>query len=125
MSELRLLLVTDTVGGVWTYSLDLARALRPLGIEAILAVMGPPATEQQVEDAGDIRLIDTGLPLEWLASDAEDVRSSGRAITELAAAVGADVVQTSSAALLADAGLRQPSVSVQHSCVASWWAAVK
>ncbi|HEX8838875.1 MAG TPA: glycosyltransferase family 4 protein [Sphingomicrobium sp.] len=125
MSELRLLLVTDAVGGVWTYSLELARALRPLGIEATLAVMGPAATEQQVDDAGDIRVVDTGLPLEWLASDAGAVHSSGRAIAALAAAEGVDIVQTSSAALLADADLRQPSVAVQHSCVASWWAAVK
>jgi glycosyltransferase involved in cell wall biosynthesis len=34
-------------------------------------------------------------------------------------------VQTSSAALLADSEFDQPCVAVQHSCVASWWAAVK
>lgn len=125
MSELRLLLVTDAVGGVWTYSLDLARALRPLGIETVLAVMGPKATERQIEEAGGLRLIDTGLPLEWLAVDAGEVRSSGRAIAELAEAESVDVVQSSSAALLADAGITQPCVATQHSCVASWWAAVK
>jgi glycosyltransferase involved in cell wall biosynthesis len=36
-----------------------------------------------------------------------------------------DIVQTSSAALLADSDFDQPCVAVQHSCVASWWAAVK
>lgn len=125
MSELRLLLVTDAVGGVWTYSIELARALRSLGIETILAVMGPAATERQIEEAGDIRLIDTGLPLEWLASDADEVRSSGRAIAKIAAAEDVDIVQTSSSALLADADIAQPCVAVQHSCTSSWWAAVK
>lgn len=125
MSELRLLLVTDAVGGVWTYSLELARALRPLDVNTTLAVMGPPATERQVEEAGDIRLIDTRLPLEWLASDADEVRSSGRAIADIAGAEKVDIFQTSSAALLADADIAQRCVAVQHSCVASWWAAVK
>ena len=37
------LLVTDAVGGVWVYSLELARALAPLGIETVLAVIGPVA----------------------------------------------------------------------------------
>ena len=38
---MKLLLTTDAVGGVWTYSLDLARALAPHGVETVLAVMGP------------------------------------------------------------------------------------
>ena len=38
MSGLRLLLVSDAVGGVWIYSLELARALRPLGVETVLAL---------------------------------------------------------------------------------------
>src|SRR5207237_5433518 len=33
--------------------------------------------------------------------------------------------QTSSAALLAQTDFAQPCIAVQHSCVASWWAAVK
>src|SRR5947209_19631197 len=62
MKVRRLLLVTDAVGGVWVYSLELARALRPLGIETLLAVMGPPATASQRDEAADVELIDTGLP---------------------------------------------------------------
>jgi glycosyltransferase involved in cell wall biosynthesis len=125
MSELRLLLVTDAVGGVWTYSIELARALRPLGVETLIAVMGPSPTGQQIEEAGDIRLIDTGLAIEWLAVSADEVRSSGRAIADIAAAEDVDIVQTSSAALVAEADIQQPCVAVQHSCVASWWDAVK
>ena len=33
----RVLMTADTVGGVWTYSLDLARALGEYGIEVALA----------------------------------------------------------------------------------------
>lgn len=125
MNALRLLLVTDAVGGVWVYSLELARALRPLGIESVLAVLGPSPSPKQLEESADFRLIDTGLPLEWLEVDASEVARAGDAIARLSGEERIDIVQTSSAALLADADFPQPCVAVQHSCVASWWAAVK
>ena len=125
MSKLRLLLVTDAVGGVWTYSLELARALEPLGVETILAVTGPsPSVEQRVA-AGGMKLIDTGLPLEWLDTGPAEIVNAGKALALIAACEGADIVQTSSGALLACGAIEQPTVAVQHSCVATWWAAVK
>jgi glycosyltransferase involved in cell wall biosynthesis len=36
-----------------------------------------------------------------------------------------DVVQTCSAAVLAQTHFARPAVAVQHSCIASWWAAVR
>lgn len=122
---LRVLLVTDAVGGVWVYTLDLARALQTLGIDSVLAVTGPSPTAKQLEEASDVRLVDTGLPLEWLDTTTEEISRAGQAIAELAKREGADIVQTSSASLLADAEFAQPTVAVQHSCLASWWAAVK
>lgn len=125
MSRLRLLLVTDAVGGVWTYSLELARALEPLGFETVIAVTGPCPNARQREAATGIRLIETGLPLEWLDTDREQVLRAGQELARIAARERADIVQTSSAALLAGAELDCGSVAVQHSCVATWWQAVK
>jgi glycosyltransferase involved in cell wall biosynthesis len=122
---LRLLLVTDAVGGVWVYSLELARALKPLGVEMVLAVMGPSPTARQREESAGIKLIDTGLPLDWLETSPSELRSAEEKLADLARVESADIVQTSSAALLADATFDQPCIAVQHSCVASWWAAVK
>jgi glycosyltransferase involved in cell wall biosynthesis len=122
---MRILLVTDTVGGVWAYSLELAHALKPLAFEAVLAVTGPsPSVEQRAAAAG-IRLIDMGLPLEWLDTNAREMMRAGEELARVASREAVDVVQTSSAALLAGAGLDCPSVAVQHSCVATWWDAVK
>jgi glycosyltransferase involved in cell wall biosynthesis len=125
MNELRLLLVTDAVGGVWVYSVELARALKPLGIETILAVMGPAPNAKQREQAAEIKLIDTGLPLEWLDTSPSEMRRAGEALASIARREQVDIVQTNSAAILADCEFDQPCVAVQHSCVASWWAAVK
>jgi glycosyltransferase involved in cell wall biosynthesis len=121
----RVLLVTDAIGGVWVYSIELARALKPLGIEAVLAVMGPPPSISQREQARDLQVIETGLPLDWMDTNPGDMRRAGDAIARLADHESVDIVQTSSAALLADADFAQPTIAVQHSCVASWWAAVK
>lgn len=122
---LRLLLVTDAVGGVWVYSLELARALKRVGIETVLAAMGPSPTPQQREEAAGFKLIDTGLPLDWLATSPSELKRAGEALAGLARREGVDIVQTNSAALLADCAFDQPCVAVQHSCVATWWAAVK
>jgi glycosyltransferase involved in cell wall biosynthesis len=72
-----------------------------------------------------MELIDTGLPLEWLDTGPAEIADSGKALALIAACEGADVVQTSGAALLAGGAFEQPIVAVQHSCVATWWAAVK
>jgi glycosyltransferase involved in cell wall biosynthesis len=125
MKRMRLLLVTDAVGGVWVYSLELAQALKPLGFETVLAVMGPPPNAAQREEAAEFRLIETGLPLEWLDTSPREIRRAAQSIAEIAHREDFDIIQTSSAALLADAEFSQPCIAVQHSCVASWWNSVK
>jgi len=125
VTGIRLLLVTDAVGGVWTYSVELARALQPLGIEATLAIMGPPASQAQREAASGLHVIDTGLPLDWIEPDPDALRRAGDALADLARIEAVDVVQSNSSALLAECKFDQPCVAVQHSCVASWWAAVR
>lgn len=125
MTPLRLLLTTDAVGGVWVYSLELARALKPLGIEAVLAVLGPPPSEAQRHEATGLKIIDTGLPLDWLDTTPAELRRAGETLARLADVEAADIVQVSSAVLLADAEFNQPCIAVQHSCLATWWAAVK
>lgn len=122
---LRLLLVTDAVGGVWTYSVELARALCEWDVETILAVIGPSPSDDQLSEAGAVELVDTGLPLDWAAADPKSVRRTGRGLADVAARTGADLVQLNSAALLADCAFDRPVVVVQHSCVATWWNAVR
>jgi glycosyltransferase involved in cell wall biosynthesis len=123
--KLRVLVTTDAVGGVWVYSVELARGLAGLGIEVLLAVVGPSPDEAQRSDAQGIRLIDTGLPLDWADTNPAELARAGARLAEIASHEGADIVQTCSAAILAEATFEQPTVAVQHSCVASWWAAVQ
>jgi glycosyltransferase involved in cell wall biosynthesis len=125
---MRVLITADAVGGVWQYSVDLARGLARLGHETVLALMGPPASEAQIAAALGIpglRFIDTGLELDWLAAGETALRRAAEAIAALAAEAQADVVQLNMPALAALACFPAPVVAVHHSCVATWWEAVE
>ncbi|USI73852.1 glycosyltransferase family 4 protein [Sphingomonas morindae] len=122
---LRLLMTADAVGGVWQYAADLARALRPLGIETVIALLGPAPTPGQRAELGDIRLIETGLPLDWLCDGPTPVLAAGEAVAALAAAERVDIVQLNMPTLLAEARFPCPVVAVTHGCVATWWAAAR
>jgi glycosyltransferase involved in cell wall biosynthesis len=125
--RLKVLVTADAVGGVWQYSIDLARGLSALDIEVVVALMGPSPSEQQLGSLADLpglKLIDTGLPLDWLAEDASSIAAAGEGIAALAAKLDADLVHLNMPALAATADFSVPVVAVQHSCVATWWEAV-
>jgi glycosyltransferase involved in cell wall biosynthesis len=125
---LHLFLTTDAVGGVWTYSVELAAALAAENDVAVtLAVLGPPASAEQVERATAIpglRLIHAELPLDWTAESETELRATAAALADLAERAEADAVQLHAPAL-ACADFPAPVISVVHSCVATWWAAVR
>ena len=127
-SRLKLLLTTDAVGGVWTYSLELAQALAEADdVMVYLAVLGPSPAAEQMDAAAatpGLQLVDTGLPLDWLAEDPAQMREAARRLNDLAVSAGVDLVQLHTPAL-ATIPYDVPVVGVVHSCVGSWWAAVK
>jgi glycogen synthase len=123
----RVLMTTDAVGGVWTYAVDLAAALEPLGFDTALVVLGPSPTPEQAAAAAAIprlEMIDTRLPLDWTASEPADVEECGAALRGLARRIGADLIHLNSP-VLAIGGFDAPVVGVCHSCVATWWSAVR
>ena len=68
-SPRRILMSADSVGGVWTYVLELARALEATGVEVVLATMGSPLSNEQLVDIKPIaglRLFEISFKLEWM-----------------------------------------------------------
>jgi glycosyltransferase involved in cell wall biosynthesis len=123
----RLLLTTDVVGGVWHYAVDLAASLGPLGCEVLLALLGPAPDDHKrarIAALPHVKLIETGLELDWLAHDAAIVEAAGCRIAELAGDLGADIAQLNMPSLAASGRFSMPVVAMAHSCVASWWDAV-
>ena len=122
------LMTADCVGGVWTYALDLCGALRRSGVEVTLAVLGPapsPSQRQAAVAIEGLNLVETGLPLDWLAPDAATGMDTGRAVAALAREAGADLAHLNSPALAACGAFDRPVVGACHSCLKTWWDAVK
>ena len=125
-SPRRVLMTTDAVGGVWRYTLELARGLSGHGTEVILAIMGPPATPEQLGEAAAIDgvvLVEGSFDLEWMPGADNDVLRAGAWLMELETAYAPDIIHLNG---YAHAALpwQAPVVVVAHSCVLSWWRAV-
>lgn len=128
MTGRHVLMTTDAVGGVWQYSTDLARELARGGYQVSLAVLGPaPDDAQRCCAAGidGVRLLETGLPLDWMCEGADEVTQSAQSLARLADACGADIIHCNSPALAGAADFPVPVVAVAHGCIATWWQAAK
>ncbi|MHB0770487.1 glycosyltransferase family 4 protein [Bradyrhizobium sp. 5.13L] len=120
-SNIRLLMTTDTVGGVWTYSCGLASDLANAGVDVALVTMGPRARtgERDRLQRSRVRLIETDLALEWQDPEGRNVADASRLLASLEAELRPNVVHLNSFRE-ASFGWRAPTVLVAHSCVNSW-----
>ena len=123
----RILMTTDTVGGVWTFTLQLAGALNSHDIQVALAALGGPPTEGQRAEAHaivNVQLSESSFKLEWMDDPWADVEKSGRWLLGLERSLEPDLIHLNS---LVHGSLpwSTPVVLTAHSCVTSWWAAVK
>ena len=123
----RILMTADTVGGVFTYALDLAAALSEYGVEVALATMGrklSPAQQTSASRIRTLRVFESTYRLEWMDDPWEDVERAGEWLLELERTLEPDVVHLNGYAH-GKLPWRAPVVMVAHSCVLSWWQAVK
>lgn len=123
----RILMTADTLGGVWTYALEMARALAPHGVAIALATMGNPLTDAQRAELAacpNVELFESRFQLEWMDDPWADVDRAGDWLLEIAARFEPDLVHLNGYAHGAlEWGV--PVLIAAHSCVLSWWDAVK
>lgn len=117
----RVLMTTDTVGGVWTYSCALGSHLAASGHEVSLVTMGPRARTEQREmlRGSRVYLIETDLALEWQDPEGQDLSHARVILASLEARFRPDVIHLNSFRE-ATFAWRAPMVLVAHSCVNSW-----
>jgi glycogen synthase len=123
----RLLLTADTLGGVWTYALELARVLQQHGVQVVLATMGGPLMDSQraeIRCISGLTVCESPFKLEWMEDPWSDVARAGDWLLGLEEAIQPDVVHLNSYVHGA-LSWRSPILVVGHSCVSSWWTAVK
>jgi glycosyltransferase involved in cell wall biosynthesis len=119
-------MTTDTLGGVFSYATSLASWLSGQGVTVTLATMGSALTPLQraaAERAG-ARVRESTYRLEWMQEPWDDVRRAGDWLLALERELRPDVVHLNGYAH-AGLGWRAPVRLVAHSCVCSWFRAVR
>jgi glycosyltransferase involved in cell wall biosynthesis len=117
----------DTVGGVWTFALELAQGFAASGIEVLLASLGGmPSPEQRASALRipNVCLVSSDFKLEWMENPWNDVAASRHWLARLARAFSPDLVHLNSYGH-GDVAFDCPVILTAHSCVLSWWEAVR
>lgn len=125
--KLSLLMTADTVGGVWTYALELIEALGPLKIEVHLATMGSlpsPAQQKQAAAIPNLYLHESSYKLEWMDNPWQEVEEAGEWLLQLEEQLQPDLIHLNNFCH-GQLSWKAPVLMVGHSCVLSWWKAVK
>jgi glycogen(starch) synthase len=115
-------MTADSVGGVWTYAIELCRELGRHDVEVTLVVMGArPSADQALEAArlSNVSVIGTDLKLEWMADPEEDLALAGELLLEIEAERRPDVVHLNGYAH-ATLPFHAPVLVAAHSCVPTW-----
>jgi len=124
---MRIFLTADVTGGIWTYSCELAEALRARGHEVALGVLGSePGAEQRgwLEAHPAVRATYLPCPLEWLPEPEPGLSGSVAPLREAVERFAADVVHLNQF-FYGACELGAPKLVVAHSDVVGWWRAVK
>ncbi len=124
---MKVLLHADAVGGVFTYAVELARALASRGVRVVLATEGASLDDDQRSALSGVPGLvhrEARYRLEWMEDPWEDVARAGEWLLAIERRERPDVVHLCSFAHGARP-FRAPRVVVAHSCVLSWYEAVR
>jgi glycosyltransferase involved in cell wall biosynthesis len=122
----RILMTVDAVGGVWRYAMGLGAALKQAGVEIIFAGFGPKPSARQPAEAEAIgRLLWLDLPLDWMVAEERALDAIPSALAGLVDAHGIDLMHLNLPSQAAGLDLPVPMVVMSHSCVPSWFRAVR
>ena len=123
----RILMTTDTVGGVWNHSVELARELVQRGHDVLLAALGPELSATRRSDIARLRGVDlawTQSRLCWMEDPWRDVAHARAWLCELERSYRPAVIHVNTLGHAA-AGWHAPVLTVGHSCVLSWFEGAK
>ncbi len=119
---MRVLITTDSVGGVWQYSLALARGLVEMCRCRVLLVCFGEPDRADLEDAipaPGVDLIPLKLKLEWMPGGEEDVGLARCEVERIARDWRAQVVHTNQYCF-GNLDTTAPTIVVAHSDVLGW-----
>ncbi len=125
---MHVLLTTDSVGGVWTYTEELSAGLVRGGHRVTLVSFGFPLDAGQRAWVASMHsqrfeCIETEYRLEWMENAGEDLQRSSELLRALVARLQPDLLHSNQFAF-GDLSNLLPVLVTGHSDVLSWWSAV-
>jgi glycosyltransferase involved in cell wall biosynthesis len=122
----RVLMTVDAAGGVWRYAMELAHGLRPLGFDVVFVGQGPrPTAVQEAEARARGHLVWIDDPLDWMAREEGELAGLPATLSALVDEWQPDLLHLNNPSQRCDLLVNMPVLVVSHSCVATWWKAVK
>lgn len=122
---MRVLVTTDAVGGVWTYTRELVTGLLQNDVEVTLVSFGAlPTAAQTAWLDGEVDFRPVPFRLEWMQDADGDIQESSRYLEEVIAETSPDLLHLNQYCYGAVRG-DVPRIVVAHSDVLSWWTQVK
>jgi glycogen synthase len=124
---MHILITADTLGGVWTYTRELATGLVRRGDRVTLVSFGDIPTAAQTRWMDGLANLDyrpTAFKLEWMLDSEADMEASSQYLQTIVEESRPDLLHFSQfyyGALQCDV----PRVVVAHSDVVSWWMSVR
>lgn len=117
------MLTTDTVGGVWQYTMQLARGLAKYGVEITLVSVGRAPSYSQSEEIGQLtnlrRHVNLPYKLEWERDSLGDIADVRGALSDLIYDTYPDLLH-SGQFCFGDLPTPCPRLVVAHSDIFSW-----
>jgi glycogen synthase len=126
-APMKILMTTDTVGGVWTYTIELCKSLEPYNINVHLVTLGEKLNNHQqreIESLQNVELHETDYRLEWMENPWRDIDESGKWLLRIEEAVQPDLIHLNCFAY-GNLPFKAPVVVVAHSDVYSWFMQVR
>jgi glycogen synthase len=123
---MRVVVTTDTLGGVWTYTRELVTELVRRSVQVTLVSFGNIPDVSQcawMEGLKDLDFRATAFKLEWMRDSEEDLKASADYLLGIVHEVEPDLIHLNQfyyGTLKCDL----PKLVVAHSDVVSWWVAV-
>jgi glycosyltransferase involved in cell wall biosynthesis len=125
--NLKVLMTADTLGGVFTYAVELCKALQEYNVEVHLLTMGAllnQEQEEQLQQLTNVKLYESNYKLEWMQDCWQDVEKAKDWVTSIYRKVEPYILHFNNFGQT-DGDWNCPIITVYHSCVATWWRAVK
>jgi glycosyltransferase involved in cell wall biosynthesis len=128
MRPRRVMMTVDAVGGVWRYALDLARAMQRHDVRYHLLGIGPRPDGAMLRECVEIENVEltwTTLPLDWMVEDERALDDLAIVVPERAQDWRADLLHLNVPSQAAGLAEGLPVVVASHSCVPTWWQAMR